>query len=81
MRTYPGISQAILSSLHPIELSIAKWDQGMSWLSNLLSAIPLSSLKISNLYTIPCSFYVSPNEQNWMCELCMFPKSDRIFSC
>ena len=44
----------------------------MSQLSNLLLPIPLSSLKFSNLYTIPCSFYVSPNEQNQMCELCMF---------
>ena len=44
----------------------------MSRLSNLPLAIPLSSLKISNLYTIPCSFYVFPNEQNRMCELSIF---------
>ena len=29
--------------------------------------IVISSLKISNLYTIPCGFHRSPNEQNWMC--------------
>ena len=34
--------------------------------------VPLSSLKVSKLYTIPCGFYESPNAQNWMCELCMF---------
>ena len=34
--------------------------------------IPLSSLKVSYLYTIPCGFYDSSNEQNWMCELCTF---------
>ena len=34
------------------------------------TTIPISSLKVSYLYTIPCSFYDSSNEQNWMCELC-----------
>ena len=34
--------------------------------------IPLSSLKVSNIYTIASGFYGSPNEQNWMCELCTF---------
>ena len=34
--------------------------------------MPLSSLKIPNLYTIACGFYGSLNEQNWICELCMF---------
>ena len=38
----------------------------------LCTTIPLSSLKISYLYTIPCGFYESPNEHNRMCELCMF---------
>ena len=37
------------------------------------SAIPLSSLKILNLYTIPHGFYRSPN---YAC----FPKSDHVFS-
>ena len=32
------------------------------------TTIPLSSLKVSNLYTIACGFYGSPNEQNRMCE-------------
>ena len=36
------------------------------------TTIPLSFLKVSHLYTIPCSFYESPNEQNRMCELCTF---------
>ena len=36
------------------------------------ATIPLSSLKDSYLYTIPCGFYDSSNEQNWMCELCTF---------
>ena len=36
------------------------------------TTIPLSFLKVSNLYTIPCGFYGSPNEQNRMCELCTF---------
>ena len=34
--------------------------------------IPLSSLKVSDLYTDPCGFYRSSNEQNRMCELCTF---------
>ena len=34
-----------------------------------LLAILLLFPKISNLYTIPCGFYGSPNAQNWMCEL------------
>ena len=29
-------------------------------------------LKVSNLYATPCGFYGSPNEQNRMCELCIF---------
>ena len=36
------------------------------------NTIPLSFLKVSHLNTIPCGFYESPNEQNWMCELCTF---------
>ena len=40
--------------------------------SDCRSTITLSSLKISNLYTIPLGFYGSPNAQNWMCELCTF---------
>ena len=36
------------------------------------TTISVSSLKVSHLYTIPCSFYESPNEKNWMCELCTF---------
>ena len=35
-------------------------------------AIPLAFLKVSNLYAIPCGFYGYPNEQSWMCDLCMF---------
>ena len=35
-------------------------------------AIPLSFLKVSNLYAILCGFYGYLNEQSWMCELCMF---------
>ena len=33
------------------------------------TTIPLSFLKVSNLYTICCGFCGSPNEQNRMCEL------------
>ena len=33
---------------------------------------PLSSVKVSNQYTIHYGFYRSPNEKNWMCELCTF---------
>ena len=36
------------------------------------TTIPLSFLKVSNRYTIACSFYGSPNEQNRMSELCTF---------
>ena len=36
------------------------------------TTIPLSSLKVSNLYTIACDFYGSPNKQNQMCKLCTF---------
>ena len=36
------------------------------------TTIPLSFLKVSQLNTIRCGFYESPNEQNWMCELCTF---------
>ena len=39
---------------------------------NCRTTIPLSSLKISTLYTIICDFYASPNAQNRMCELCTF---------
>ena len=31
--------------------------------------ISLLFLKVSMLYNIPCDFYGSLNEQNWMCEL------------
>ena len=37
-----------------------------------LLAIPLTFLKDSKLYTIPCGSYRSLNEQNQMCELCTF---------
>ena len=41
--------------------------------------IPLSSLNVSSLYTIACGFYGSPDEQDWVCELCaFFPESSRI---
>ena len=36
------------------------------------TTMPLSFLKVSHLNTIPYGFYESPNEQNWMCELCTF---------
>ena len=36
------------------------------------STIALLSLKVSNLYTILCGFYGSPNEQIWISELCTF---------
>ena len=36
------------------------------------TTIPLSSLKVSDLYTNPCGFYRSLNEQNRICELCTF---------
>ena len=39
---------------------------------------PLSTLKVSILYTIACGFYGSLNEQNWMCELCTFPNIDKL---
>ena len=32
--------------------------------------VELLFLKVSNLYTIPCGSYGSPNVQNWMCKLC-----------
>ena len=41
-----------------------------------LRTIPLSFLQISDLCTVPTRFYESLNEQNQMCELCTFPKSD-----
>ena len=34
--------------------------------------VRLSILEVLNLYTIPSGFYGSPNEQNWMCEICTF---------
>ena len=37
------------------------------------TTITSSLLKFWNLYTIPCGLYGSPNAQNWMCELCMYP--------
>ena len=40
--------------------------------SDCSTTIPLLSLKVSYLYTIPCAFYDSPNEQNWVCKLCTF---------
>ena len=33
---------------------------------------PLLFLQISGLFTVPIRFYESLNEQNRMCELCMF---------
>ena len=36
------------------------------------TSIPLSSLKVINLYSIACGFYGSLNGQNWMCELYMY---------
>ena len=36
------------------------------------TTIPLSFLKVSNLYATHCSFYGSSNAQNWKCELCTF---------
>ena len=36
------------------------------------TTIPLSFLKVSNLYILLCGFYATPNEKNRMCELCMF---------
>ena len=45
---------------------------GCETFGNCRTTIPLTFLKVSNLYTIPCGFYGPPNEQNWMCELCMF---------
>ena len=40
--------------------------------SNHRTSIPLSSLKVTNMYNILCRFYGSPNEQNWMCRLFIF---------
>ena len=34
------------------------------------TTIPLSFLKVSNLYVILSGFYGSSNVKNWMCELC-----------
>ena len=45
---------------------------------NCGTAIPLSSLKILNLYVIASSIYGSPDELNWVCEVCT-SKSDRIY--
>ena len=46
-------------------------DMKLSGIVEML-AIPLAFLKVSYLYAIPCGFYGYPNEQSWMCELCMF---------
>ena len=49
---------------------------------NCRTTIPLWLLKVSHLYTIPCSFYESPNEQNRMCELCTFSQiRSHIYMC
>ena len=37
--------------------------------------------KVSILYSNPSGFYVSPNDQNRVCELCMFPKSGHKYVC
>ena len=37
-----------------------------------LPAISLLCLQVSDLYAVPTRFYESLNEQNQMCELCMF---------
>ena len=37
------------------------------------TSIPSSFLKVSNLYTICYVFCESTNDQNRMCELCIFP--------
>ena len=49
-----------------------KWMDRCETFRDCSTTIPVSSLKLSYLYTIPCGFYDSPNEQNWMCELCTF---------
>ena len=36
---------------------------------NFRTTTALLSLKVSNVYTIVCGFYRSPNDQNWMFEL------------
>ena len=36
------------------------------------ATIPLSFLEILDLYTVYSGFYESLNEENRMCELCMF---------
>ena len=36
------------------------------------TTIPLLSLKISDLHTVPNKFYESLNVENRMCELCTF---------
>ena len=43
------------------------------------ATIPLSLLEISDLHTVPTTFYVSFNEKNWMCELCTFSQILFIF--
>ena len=32
----------------------------------------------TEIYTVPTRFFESLNEQNWMCELCTFPKYGHI---
>ena len=36
---------------------------------------------MSHLYAIPYGFYEPPNEQNWMCELCMFSQIRSHIQC
>ena len=43
--------------------------------------IALSFLKVSNLYTIPCGFYGSPNGQIGCVKYACFPKSGHIYNC
>ena len=46
------------------------------------TTIPLSLLKVSNLYAIFCGCYGSPNVKNWMCELCTFSTRRKVkFPC
>ena len=54
------------------------WDRCDTLWNNCRTTILISSLKVSNLYAIPCGFYESPNEQNGICELCTF---SQIWSC
>ena len=44
------------------------------------ATIPLSFLQILDLYTVPTRFSESLKDKNWMCELCMFPKSGHILA-